>query len=803
MRGISVRQQQEEKLEAQVLDKVEKQSPKADVMNCLPVKGMVVFPYLVMPLMIADQKQAKLVDEALLGGKIIGLFTQRESQIDNPGPDDIFQTGTAATVLKMLRFPDGSVRFLVQGLYRIIIKRMTDTEPYMQAEVEIYHEPDITSVKIEALKRNCLDLLKKVVDLAPNVSEEIYITAINQESPSKLADYAASNLNLGIADKQDLLETFDVQSRLEKLVSHLTREVGVLELSKKIQSEAASEMGKMQRDYILREQLKAIRKELGEGDDRTTEIEEFQRKIEEGGLPKLAKEAAEKELDRLSKMNPSAAEYTVSRTYLDWLVSLPWQKADVEQLDIAEATKILDEDHHGLEKVKERILEFLAVRKLKSDLKGPILCFAGPPGVGKTSLGRSIARAMGRKFARISLGGMHDEAEIRGHRRTYIGSLPGRIIQSIRRCDANNPVLMLDEVDKIGKDFRGDPASALLEVLDPEQNHTFSDHYLDVPFDLSKVMFITTANILDTIPSVLLDRMEMIQLPGYTDREKLQIARKYLIPREIENHGLKKSMVSFPDDTILKVIQSYTRESGLRNLDRELAAICRKIAKQVATGKTAKTTVSIATVAEYLGPEAFIVDKIPREGEIGVVPGLAYTSVGGSILYIEATKMAGKSGLTLTGHLGDVMKESVQTALSCIRSSARELDIDPDFFEKTDIHVHVPSGAVPKDGPSAGITIATALVSMLTDRPIRTKVTMTGEITLRGIVLPIGGLKEKCMAALRYGYKEIIVPADNEKDLVDLPKEIRSHFRFHFVENVDQVFQIAFPAKKNKGKKPT
>jgi ATP-dependent Lon protease len=789
-------------LETEVLDKTET-LPKADVMNCLPVKGMVVFPYLVMPLMVSDQKQAKLIDEALLGGKVIGLFTQRESHIDNPGPKDIYQTGTAATVLKMLRFPDGSVRFLVQGLYRITIQKMLDSDPYMQAEMEIYHEPDITSVKIEALKRNCLDLLKTVVDLAPNVSEEIYITAINQESPSKLADYAASNLNLGIADKQDLLETFDVQGRMEKLVGHLTREVGVLELSKKIQAEAANEMGKMQRDYILREQLKAIRKELGEGDDRTAEIEEFQKKIEEGGLPKLAKEAAEKELDRLSKMNPSAAEYTVSRTYLDWLVALPWQRADVEQLDIAEAAKILDEDHYGLEKVKERILEFLAVRKLKSDLKGPILCFAGPPGVGKTSLGRSIARAMGRKFARISLGGMHDEAEIRGHRRTYIGSMPGRIIQSIRRCDTNNPVLMLDEVDKIGKDFRGDPASALLEVLDPEQNHTFSDHYLDVPFDLSRVMFITTANILDTIPSVLLDRMEVINLPGYTDREKLQIAKKYLIPREIENHGLKKTQLAFLDDAVLRIIRSYTRESGLRNLGREIATVCRKIAKEVATGRTAKTTVEKANLADYLGPEYFVADKIPREGEIGVVPGLAYTSTGGDILYIEATKMTGKSGLTLTGHLGDVMKESVQTALSCIRSSAQELGIDPNFFDKTDIHVHVPSGAVPKDGPSAGITIATALVSLLTSRPIRPKVSMTGEITLRGVVLPIGGLKEKCLAALRYGFKEIIIPADNKKDLVDLPKEIKDHFRFYPVESVEQVFQIAFPRKKDTGKKST
>jgi ATP-dependent Lon protease len=560
-------------------------------------------------------------------------------------------------------------------------------------------------------------------------------------------------------------------------------------------------MGKMQRDYILREQLKAIRRELGEGDDRTSEIDEFKRKIEEGMLPPLAKDAAEKELDRLSKMNPSAAEYTVSRTYLDWLVSLPWQRSTPEELDIRKATKILDEDHHGLEKVKDRILEFLAVRKLKSDLKGPILCFVGPPGVGKTSLGRSIARSMGRKFARISLGGMHDEAEIRGHRRTSIGSMPGRVIQSIRRCDANNPVLMLDEIDKIGHDFRGDPSSALLEVLDPEQNNTFSDHYLDVPFDLSKVMFITTANILDTIPSVLLDRMEVIRIPGYTDREKLAIAKKYLIPREIENHGLKKSQLIFPDDAILKIIQNYTRESGLRNVDRELATICRKVAKKTAMGKTTKTTINVDDIVEYLGPVRFIMDKIPRQGEVGVVPGLAYTSTGGDILYIEVTNMAGKGALTLTGSLGDVMKESVQTALSCVRSHAKELEIDPAFFEKNDIHVHVPSGAVPKDGPSAGITIATALCSLLTNRPIRPKVSMTGEITLRGVVLPIGGLKEKCLAALRYGFREIIIPADNEKDLIDLPKEVKAHFKFHPVEQVSQVFDLAFPSKKNRGNK--
>ncbi len=781
----------------------EREQPKVsyEKMLILPVKGMVVFPYLVMPMMIVDQKQAKVVDDALLNNETIGVFTRREQHGTDADFDDLYDVGTSVTVLKMLRFPDGSVRFLVQGLNRITIQNRLESEPNLVAEVEVHEVPDVTSVKIEALRRNCLDLVKRIVDMAPSISEEIYITALNQENPSKLADYVASNLNLTIHLKQELLSTFDLQHRLELLIQHLNKEVGVLELSQKIQTDAQAEMGKMQREYMLREQLKAIKRELGEDDERTNEINEFKRKIEENGLPDVAREAAEKELDRFAKMNPSAAEYTVSRTYLDWLATLPWSRSTEDQLDIGDATKVLNEDHHGLEKVKDRILEFLAVRKLKAELKGPILCFVGPPGVGKTSLGKSIARAMGRNFQRIALGGMHDEAEIRGHRRTYIGALPGRIIQSIKRCDSNNPVVMLDEIDKIGKDFRGDPASALLEVLDPEQNNTFSDHYLDVPFDLSKVMFITTANILETIPSVLLDRMEVIRLPGYTENEKLAIAKKYLVPRQIENHGLKKSNLRFRDDAILKVIRSYTRESGLRNLERELAKICRKVAKQVATGEKQRTTVNAAKVVEYLGPEKIISERIPREGEVGVVPGLAYTSAGGDILYIEVTKMAGNGKLTLTGQLGNVMKESVQTALSCIRSAAKELKIDPDQFDKVDIHVHVPAGAVPKDGPSAGITIATALVSMFTSRPIKTKLSMTGEITLRGLVLPIGGLKEKCLAALRSGYNEIIIPKDNEKDLIDLPPEVKKHFTFHPVERIEEVFKFAFPSKSKKRRK--
>ncbi len=769
-------------------------------MPVLPIKGMVVFPYLVMPLMITDQKQTKLVDDALMEGKVIGLFTQKES--DGKGrEDDVYQVGTAATVLKMLRFPDGSVRFLVQGLHRIRLKQIVEAEPYLQAEVEEVAETVSKSVKLEALHRNVLELLKKVVDLSPNISEEIYISAINQESSSKLSDYVASNLNLKLAEKQHLLETFSVKERLEALVTHMNREVGVLELTQKIQEQAASEMGKMQREFMLREQLKAIRHELGEDDDGSTEVDEFQKKIEQGGLPELAKEAAERELGRLKRMNPSAAEYIVSRTYLDWLTALPWNRHTTDMLDIAKATKILDEDHYGLEKVKERILEFLAVRKLKAGLKGPILCLVGPPGVGKTSLGMSIARAMSRKFQRIALGGMHDEAEIRGHRRTYIGSLPGRIIQVIRRADAGNPLIMLDEIDKVGRDSRGDPTSALLEVLDPEQNHTFTDHYLDVPYDLSQVMFITTANILDTSPPVLLDRMEVIRIPGYTDSEKVQIARRYLVPRQIENHGLTKSQIKLPDRSLLKLIHNYTREAGVRNLDREIANVCRKVAKEVALGKTVKTTVNIADVADLLGPEKFIIDRMPREGEIGVVPGLAYNQYGGDVLYIESNRMPGKGNLILTGSLGDVMKESVRTALSCIRASATKLCIEATEFDTSDLHVHFPAGAVPKDGPSAGITIAVALVSLFCGKAVRPKLSMTGEITLSGMVLPIGGLKEKCLAAYRHGFKEVIIPTENQKDLADLPSELRDHFTFHPVERVEEVFKIAFASQRTRAKK--
>ncbi len=762
-----------------------------DELSILPIKGTVVFPYLIVPLVVTEQKYARLIDETLMEGKIIGLFAQKSSAVEHPSTEDIYQVGTAASILKMLRFPDGSVRFLVQGLSRVRVRNFVKTEPYPVAKIEVIEEKVEKNVEVEALIRNVLEILKKVVDLAPYLSEELQVSAINTEDPSRLADLIASNLNINVAQKQQLLETLDTKERLRKVLSHINREMEVLELSRRIQSQAASELGKTQREYILREQLKAIQKELGEGDERTAELDEFKRKIKDAKMLPEALDAAQKELDRLSKMHPAAAEYTVSRTYLDWLVNLPWSKSTRDVLDIKKAKKVLDEDHYDLEKVKERILEYLAVRKLKQDMKGPILCFVGPPGVGKTSLGISIARAMGRKFNRISLGGMRDEAEIRGHRRTYIGALPGRIIQGIRRAGYNNPVFMLDEVDKIGQDFRGDPASALLEVLDPEQNNTFSDHYLDVRFDLSKVMFITTANVLDPIPRVLRDRMEVIELPGYTDLEKLQIAKRHLIPKELKNHGLGSENLTFQDRAVRKIATDYTREAGLRNLDREIATICRKVAKMVASGQKKQVEITTRSLARFLGPIKFFQEMVQRTPQIGVVPGVAWTQTGGDLMFVEATKMKGKKSLTLTGYLGEVMKESVQTALSYVRSASKRLGVEENFFEKYDIHVHVPAGAIPKDGPSAGITMATAITSLLTERPVKPKLAMTGELTLRGEILPIGGVKEKSLAAYRAGVETLILPKENQKDLVEIPDEIKKKIKFVFVETMDEALKLA------------
>jgi ATP-dependent Lon protease len=780
---------------------------ETSVLSILPTRGVVVFPFMMTPLVVSDQRYAKLIDEALMGGKTIGLFAQRDPDADSPGPDELYHVGCAGQIVKMLRFPDGSVRFLVQGHARIRVEKVLRSEPYIVAqvsEIEGESEEDRSeekSVEIEALVRNVNEQVKSIVALAPYLSEDLQVTAMNTEDPSKLADLIASSLNLTTAEKQEILETIPIKERLQLVTRRINKEVEVLELSRKIQSEAAHEMGKSQRDYILREQLKVIQKELGEGDERQREYDEYKEKIDKAKMPKLAKEAAEKELDRLQKMHPSAAEYTVARTYLDWLIDVPWSKSSKDAIDIKEARRVLNEDHYNLDKVKDRILEYLAVRKLKPDTKSPILCFVGPPGVGKTSLGKSIARAMGRKFERISLGGMHDEAEIRGHRRTYIGALPGRVIQGIKRAGTNNPVFMLDEIDKVGKDFRGDPASALLEVLDPEQNNTFSDHYLDVPFDLSRVIFITTANVLYTIPDVLRDRMETIEIPGYTDYDKVHIARMFLIPRELENHGLKPENLEMSDAVLQQLINEYTREAGLRNFDRQLATICRKVAMKVASEQAAKVTLTAATLSEFLGPVKFFreIEKPPR---VGVIPGLAWTPTGGELLFVEASRMNGKRGLTLTGNLGDVMRESVQAALSFIRAHAKEFGVEPDFFETSDLHIHVPSGAIPKDGPSAGITMAAAITSLLTGRKPKPKLAMTGEITLSGDVIPIGGLKEKSLAAHRAGIQTVIIPSQNEKDLVEVPDEVRRDIKFLPVSTVREVIDSALePARQNGSRK--
>ena len=766
------------------------ESTDSKVLPILPLKGTIVYPYLVVPLMIQDADQTRLVDDALMRGSRIGLFLQKDPKQEDPGPDDLLKVGAIGNILKMLRFPDGTVRFLIQGLSRAKIVRFTDESPYLMAEVEEIQETGGRSVKLEALQRNVVEQVKKLVDLAPYLTEEFSVTSINQDTASKLADYVASNLNMSISVKQEVLAERNVYTRLERVYTSLNKEIEILELSQKIQAKAASELGKSQRDYILREQLKAIRKELGDTDE-SKEIAEFEKKIDDAGMPEEAETAARKELDRLSHMSPSSAEYTVTRTYLDWLVTLPWDITTEDKLDLKKAKKILDEDHYNLEKIKDRILEYLAVRKLKSDVKGPIICFVGPPGVGKTSLGKSIARAIGRKFARVSLGGMRDEAEIRGHRRTYIGAMPGRVIQSIKRCGSNNPLIMLDEIDKLGSDFRGDPASALLEVLDPEQNDSFSDHYLELAFDLSKVMFITTANWMDPIPAVLLDRMEVINLPGYTDIEKLAISRRHLIPKQLENHGLSDENVVFADSGIKTLIDGYTREAGLRNLERETAAVIRKIARKVASGSKNKFTVDEKMVQKLLGAPRFVREFAGGKNPVGVVPGLAYTAAGGELLYVEATTMPGKSDLILTGHLGDVMKESAQAALSLLRSHNTDFGIPSDAFSEQEIHIHVPSGGTPKDGPSAGITMTVALASLFSGQPVKPSLAMTGEVTLSGRLLPIGGLKEKLLAAYRSGIKTVILPEENRKDSLELPTEIKKNIKLKFFSNATPAIKFA------------
>lgn len=760
----------------------------------LPLYDSALFPKMVLPLVVMQDDSIKLVDEAMSRDRIVGLVVTKKQEGARPDPEtDMADIGCSALILKMAKNEDNRAQMLVQGLSRFRINSYVQKKPYLQAEVEYFEDIEQLDNETEALMANVLKQFGRIVELSPGLPPEIAQMAGSIKEPGTLADMIASTINSSPEEKQQVLNEQDSTKRLKLVTKIVNHQLDILELGNKIQSQVKGDMDKRQREYYLRQQLKAIKEELGETDEETVEIDEYRTKIQEGGLPEEAVKEAERELGRLAKMHPSSAEYTVTSTYLDWITELPWNKHTTDNLDIKKARKVLDDDHFGLEKPKRRIIEYLAVRKLKPDSKGPILCLAGPPGTGKTSLGASIARALGRKFHRISLGGVRDEAEIRGHRRTYVGALPGRIIQGLRRVDSNNPVFMLDEIDKVGSDFRGDPSSALLEVLDPEQNHTFSDHYLDVPFDLSKVMFICTANVLDTIPSALRDRMEVIQLLGYTEDEKVKIAQRYLVPRQREANGLKANEIKISTGTIRRVISGYTREAGLRNLEREIGAICRGVATKIAEGDIKSANVKIDDLAEYLGPVRFSSEAKARLTTPGVAMGLAWTPVGGDLLFIEATAMKGRKGLTLTGQLGDVMKESVTAALSFIRTHAKRLKIDEDFYNQTDIHVHVPAGAIPKDGPSAGVTMLTALVSLLTNKKIRKDLAMTGEITLRGQVLPVGGIKEKVLAAHRAGIKTIIMPKDNEKDLYDIPDKVKKDIAFHFVDKMMDVLSIALP----------
>jgi ATP-dependent Lon protease len=762
----------------------------------LPLRDTVLFPNSFMPLAVAREASVRLIDDASGGGKLIGVFTQREASVEEPQQEDLYPIGTVTAIHKMFKLPDGSLRLIVQGLARVQLDRLMQTRPYLRGAVTIAPEVlrDEDHLEIDALQRNIKSNFQQVVSLSPILSDDLQALAANITDPGKLADFIASSLTtIGTPVKQEILSTLDVRARMDALNRLLIKELEVLELGSKIQSQVQSEVGKNQREYFLREQLKAIQKELGEGDEQAKEIEELRSKIDAAGMPDGVRKEALRELDRLSKMPVAAAEYTVSRTYLDWLVALPWNKRTEDSLDLRHAKEVLDADHSGLEKVKDRILEYLAVRKLNPEVKGPILCFLGPPGVGKTSLARSIANSLGRKFVRVSLGGMRDEAEIRGHRRTYIGALPGQVIQGLRRAESKNPVFILDEIDKLGSDFRGDPASALLEVLDPEQNNSFRDHYLDVPFDLSEVLFLTTANVLDPVPPALRDRMEVLELAGYTEEEKLKIAVEHLISKQVKNHGLTPQHVEFTDAAIRSVIRGYTREAGVRNLEREIGALCRKIARRRAEGDETAVTITPETVVDMLGAPTFLDEEIEnRTKDPGVAVGLAWTPAGGEVLFVEASRMQGGGSLTLTGHLGDVMKESARTALSWFRANAEHYSVDPTFYKDAEIHLHVPSGAIPKDGPSAGVTMVCALASELTGRPVRGDIAMTGEITLSGRVLPVGGIKEKVLAARRHGITEIVLPRQNEKNVrEDLTEELRRELKIDFVGEIEEVLAIA------------
>ncbi len=768
--------------------------------EALPILGLsdiVIFPGMVAPLLVETPQSTKLIDDVVGGDRLLGVALQRNAEAENPMPHEMHEVGCATRVLKMLKFPDGTVRVLVEGLWRIRLTQYTATEPYLTAKFELIRDVTEDSVEVTAMMRNAQGQFQEIIKLSPALSEQIKIAALNTEDPGHFADLIAVNLNLALEERQKLLETNSVKERLTRLLPMLNREHEVLTLSSKIQSEVATSISKTQRDFFLREQLRAIQRELGETDPNASEVRMLREKIERAALPPEPKQVATQELERLQQMPPAAAEYGVTRHYLDWILSLPWTKETEDKIDLAEAERILNEQHFGLTKVKDRLLEFLAVIKRRKQIKGPILCLVGPPGVGKTSLGRSVADALGRKFARLSLGGMRDEAEIRGHRRTYVGALPGRIIQALRRVESRNPVILLDELDKVGADFRGDPAAALLEVLDPAQNNTFTDHYLDLPFDLSRVLFITTANWLEPIHPALRDRLEVIELPSYTETEKLEIARRYLVPRQLEEHGLVKKEVKIPDATLRRLIHDYTREAGVRQLEREIAALTRKATRRiVSNGHFSRPLVlKPETLSDYLGVARFVNETAERIKEYGIATGLGWTPVGGEVLFVEASRMPGKGNLLLTGSLGEVMKESAQTAVSFLRSQSATLGIDLSDYGRYDIHIHVPAGATPKDGPSAGVALVAALASLLTKRRVRSDVAMTGEISLRGRVLRVGGIKEKVLAAARFGLKQVILPDQNSPDWTDVPQEVRQKLKVHFIRHIAELLPLALQNK--------
>ena len=795
----------DDKSDDQIDGLIEEQNQKLHIPAKLPVlllRDIVVFPYMIAPLFVGREKSKNGIDQSLSTNRMILLLTQKDMEIEDPKREDVYEMGTVALIMRMLKLPDGRVRVLAQGLIRARIESFEEDGPTITAKLQVVHEPEKAdkTLEAEALIRNVRNGIEKATSLGKNIPPEVLIIATNIDEPGRLADLTASNLELKVEEAQEILETVDPVLRLKKVHELLTRELELLDVQSKISTEAKGEMDKLQKQYYLRQQMKAIQKELGEGTDIQEEIKGYQDRLKKLRVAEEVREEIDKQIARLAQMHPESAETAVVRNYLDWMFSLPWNKITIDNLDLVKAKEILDEDHYGLDKVKERILEYLGVRKLSKKIKGPILCFVGPPGVGKTSLGKSIARALGRNFIRISLGGVRDEAEVRGHRRTYVGAMPGRIVQGIRRAGSNNPVFMMDEVDKIGADFRGDPSSALLEVLDPEQNNSFRDHYLGVPYDLSKVMFITTANLLDPVQPAFRDRMEVLELPGYTEEEKLQIAVKHLIPKQIAENALDGKFIEFSEGSVKKIISLYTREAGVRNLEREIASVCRKVARKVAEGRKTLTRVTSQNIEPFLGPAKIFKDQLLHKDQVGVTTGVAWTEAGGEILFVEATKMQGKGNLSLTGSLGEVMKESAQAALSYTRAHARELGIDNKLFQQNDFHIHIPEGAIPKDGPSAGVTIATSFISLCTDTKVRWDVAMTGEITLRGNVLPVGGIKEKVLAAQRMGVKRMILPLHNKKDLFDIPKKVIKNMEFIYVEDIKEVLKNALEKKTETGK---